>query len=100
MAVEPPSCFGLLLVGFDGARWLKQVITGPSRHKGPPQMRRPFAREDQPAIIHAKRLVVEIRRLASQADIQMTKAIADVATPFGIFPCTTTSSSARTVTQV
>jgi hypothetical protein len=28
---------------------LKQVSTGPSRHKGPPQMRRPFPREDQPA---------------------------------------------------
>ncbi len=28
---------------------LKQVSTGPSRHKGPPHMRRPFAREDQPA---------------------------------------------------
>ena len=71
-------------------------------------MRRPFAREDQPAtelrlivganserlddiegraggVIHAKRLVVEIRPLApSQADIQMTKAIADIAAPFGI----------------
>ena len=70
-------------------------------------MRRPFAREDQPAtelrlivganserlediegraggVIHAKRLA-EIRPLApSQADIQMTKAIADIAAPFGI----------------
>jgi hypothetical protein len=35
----------------------------------------------------------------SQADIHMTKAIVQIATPLGI-PSTTTSSSARMVTQV
>ena len=70
-------------------------------------MRRPFAREDQPAtelqlivgasserlddiegraggVIHAKRLVADIRSLTIARDIQMTKAIADIATPPGI----------------
>ena len=71
-------------------------------------MRRPFAREDQPAtelqltvgvssasgsmistvapkvVVHAKRLVAEIRSSPSQADIQMTRAIVDIAAPLGI----------------
>ena len=70
-------------------------------------MRRPFAREDQPAtelpsivgasserlddikgraggVIHATRLVAEIRAPRPQADIHMTKAIVQIASPLGI----------------
>src|SRR6266849_892667 len=94
--------------GSNGTRPLKQVSTGPSRHKGPPQMRQPFAREDRPAtelqlIVGVSsasgsmisRVAPEVQFMRSvlspkydpspsQADIQMTKAIIDVAAPPGV----------------